>query len=93
MNELYYFKLKSCPYCIRVDGFLEELLDEERYNSIKIRTIDESIERDLANSYNYYLVPSFFLNDKKLFEGIMTKEDVKKVLEEALKKIKANGLL
>lgn len=86
MNELYYFKLKSCPYCIRVNGFLEELLNEERYKSIKIRTIDESIERELANSYDYYLVPSFFLNGKKLYEGIMTKEDVKKVLEEVIKK-------
>jgi thiol-disulfide isomerase/thioredoxin len=86
MNELYYFKLKFCPYCIRVNGFLEELLKDERYKSIKIRTIDESKERELANSYDYYLVPTFFLNGKKLYEGIMTKEDLKKVLEEALKK-------
>lgn len=86
MNELYYFKLKNCPYCIRANNYLEELLQEERYKSIQIRHIDEQIEQDLANSYDYYLVPSFFLNDRKLFEGIMTKEDVIQVLEEVLKK-------
>lgn len=86
MNELYYFKLKNCPYCIRANNYLDELMQEERYQSIKIRHIDEQIERDLANSYDYYLVPSFFLGKQKLFEGIMTKEDVRGVLEEVLKK-------
>lgn len=86
MNELYYFKLKNCPYCIRVNGYLEELLSEERYQSINIRHIDETKERELANSYDYYLVPSFFLNKEKLFEGIMTKEDVRIVLDKVLKK-------
>jgi len=86
MNELYYFKLKNCPYCIRANNYLDELLQEERYQTIKIRHIDERVESDLANSYDYYLVPSFFLGDKKLFEGIMTKEDVRLVLEVVLKK-------
>lgn len=86
MNELYYFKLLNCPYCVRVNGFLEELLSEERYKSIKVRHIDEARERDLANSYDYYLVPSFFYNEKKLYEGIMTKEDVRRVLEVVIKK-------
>jgi len=86
MNELYYFKLKNCPYCIRANTYLDELLLEERYKSIKIRHIDEQIESTLANSYDYYLVPSFFLGDKKLFEGIMTKKDVRSVLDEVLKK-------
>lgn len=86
MNELYYFKLKNCPYCIRANNYLDELFQEDRYQSIKVRHIDERIESDLANSYDYYLVPSFFIGDKKLFEGIMTKEDVRLVLEEVLKK-------
>jgi len=86
MNELYYFKLKNCPYCIKANTYLEELLQEDRYKSIQIRHIDERVESDLANSYDYYLVPSFFLGKQKLFEGIMTKEDVRSVIEEVLKK-------
>lgn len=86
MNELYYFKLKNCPYCIKANTYLDELLKEDRYKSIQIRHIDERVESDLANSYDYYLVPSFFLGKQKLFEGIMTKEDVRSVLEEVLKK-------
>lgn len=86
MNELLYFKLKNCPYCIRVNTYLEELLQEKRYQSIQIRHVDEVKESAFAHRYAYYLVPSFYLADKKLFEGIMTKQDVIHVLEEALKK-------
>ncbi len=86
MNQLYYFKLKNCPYCVRANNYLDELLQEDRYKSIQIRHIDERVESDLANSYDYYLVPSFFLGNQKLFEGIMTKDDVRSVLEEVLKK-------
>ena len=84
MKELTYFKLKNCPYCIRANKYLDELMQEDRYKDIQIRHVDEQVEVEFANSYDYYLVPSFFLEDRKLFEGIMTKDDVRMVLEEVL---------
>ena len=84
MNELIFFQLKFCPYCIRVHKYLKELLQEERYRSIKIRHVDEKKEAAFADQHDYYLVPTFYLGDTKLFEGIMTKQDVIDVLEKAL---------
>jgi len=85
MPKLDLFILESCPYCIRARKYLDELRQEEpKYQTIEIHLIDERKERALANSYNYYLVPTFYLGQTKLYEGIMTKADVKNVLDKAL---------
>ena len=85
MPKLDLFILESCPYCIRARKYLEELRQEEpKYQTIEINLIDERKERALANSYDYYLVPTFYLGKTKLYEGIMTKADVKNVLDKAL---------
>lgn len=85
MSKLDLFILESCPYCIRARRYLDELIAEDpRYQAIEIHLIDERKERALANSYDYYLVPTFYLGQTKLFEGIMTKADVKAVLDQAL---------
>lgn len=85
MPKLTLFVLENCPYCIRVNQYLKELLSEDpKYLEVEIDLIDERKNRVLANSYNYYLVPSFYLGQRKLFEGIMSKNDVKGVLETAL---------
>ena len=83
MGNLKLFYLKNCPYCIRVQAYLDELLQDERYQAIEIEAINEKLEPDLANQYDYYLVPTFYLNEVKLFEGIMNKQDVIDVLEKA----------
>jgi thiol-disulfide isomerase/thioredoxin len=84
MENLKLFYLKNCPYCIRVQTYLDELMQDPRYQSIDIIKIDEKKEKDLANQYDYYLVPTFYLNEEKLFEGIMNKQDVINVLEKTL---------
>ena len=85
MPKLDLFILESCPYCIRARKYLEELRQEDpKYQTIEINLIDERKERALANSYDYYLVPTFYLGKTKLYEGIMTKADVKNVLDKAL---------
>jgi glutaredoxin len=82
MPKLTLFILETCPYCIRARKYLTELQQENpSYQAIQIETIDERKDRALANSYDYYLVPTFYLGQTKLFEGIMTKQDVKKVLD------------
>lgn len=85
MPKLTLFILESCPYCIRARKYLAELQAEDpKYNTIQIDLIDERKERALANSYDYYLVPTFYQGKTKLFEGIMTKKDVQAVLNKAL---------
>jgi len=84
MQPLTYFYLQFCPYCNQAKTFMEELMQEERYKNIEIHWINEAKEAELAKQYDYYLVPTFYLGQTKLFEGIMKKEDVRKVFETAL---------
>lgn len=86
MQELLYFKLKHCPYCKRADAMLAQLrLEDERYAQVPITIVDEGQEPELADAYDYYYVPAFFLGKRRLFSGVPTLKDVQSVLEEALK--------
>ncbi|MDD8048425.1 MAG: thioredoxin family protein [Thomasclavelia sp.] len=78
------FILENCPHCKLARKCLKELQEEDKYKDIKIEMIDEGLNPEVANQYDYYYVPTFFNDDKKLFEGHMEKEDVKKVLDEYL---------
>lgn len=85
MKELTYFRLSYCPYCRRANGYLEELKQENpEYCRVPIRIIDEAHERRIADSYDYWYVPCFFMGDVKLHEGAATKADIKEVLDRAL---------
>ena len=41
MKELIFFELKNCPYCIRANKYLNELMEDPKYQAIHIRKIDE----------------------------------------------------
>ena len=85
MHELTLFTLKHCPHCLLAKKFLAELRAEDpRYAAIPIREIDEREEKKLADSYDYFLVPSFFLGREKLYEGHAEREDVRRVLDAVL---------
>ena len=87
MKELTYFRLSYCPYCRRANEYLEELKQENpEYCKIPIRIIDEEQEPGIADQYDYWYVPCFFMGDKKLHEGAATKENIKNVLNKALEK-------
>jgi len=79
------FILENCPHCIRARNYIKELKEEDdKYRNIEIEYIDEAIEEELANSYDYYYVPSFFDGDKKLHEGTINKKEVKALFDEYL---------
>lgn len=85
MQKLTYFKLASCPYCRECDRFLEALKAEHpAYKDIEIEVIDEGKHPDIAEKYDYYYVPTFFMGDKKLHEGASTMAKIKAVLDAAL---------
>ena len=84
MQELLFFMLPHCPHCQLARRYLEALRAENKeYAAIKITEIDESREKALADQYDYFLVPSFFLNGKKLHEGHAERSDVEAVLRVA----------
>lgn len=82
--KLTYFILGGCPYCRQADNWLKELRAENPdFAAVEIETIDEGRQRSLADSYNYYFVPTFFLGHEKLHEGTASKAKIKAVLERA----------
>lgn len=68
--ELILFKLPGCPYCANAEQALAELTAEHpEYGKIEIRRVDETSEPDMADRYDYYYTPCFFMGDKKLYEA------------------------
>jgi len=87
MKEITYFYLSSCPYCKMADEIIAELIEENpEFADIPINKIEESENAELANSYDYYYVPCFWIGKDKLHEGVPTKEKIRNVLIAALEK-------
>ena len=85
MKELTMFIQKTCPHCLLAKKYIAQLyMEDPRYASLQIREIDEREQSALADSYDYWYVPSFFLGKAKLHEGHAEYADVKKVLDAAL---------
>ena len=69
MHEIEIFYLRGCPYCENARRAVAELLREEpAYGALRLRWIEESEEAALADSYDYYRVPSVFYRGDKLYE-------------------------
>lgn len=69
MHEIEIFYLTGCPYCRNARRAVAELLEEDpAYGALTLRWIEENQEAELANSRDYYRVPSLFYRGDKLYE-------------------------
>jgi glutaredoxin len=85
MKGITMFVLKTCPHCVIANKYIAQLRAEDsRYAAVQILEIDEREQRALADSYDYWYVPSFYLGKQKLHEGHAEYEDIKKVFDAAL---------
>ncbi len=85
MKDFKLFYLKNCPYCKRAMKYLDELRQENPlYAQLELEMIEEKEQAALADTFDYYYVPTFYYKDEKLFEGAMKKEDVQKVLQQVV---------
>lgn len=86
------FYLTTCPYCIKGRKALNELQAENpAYAAIEAQWIEESQNAALADTYDYYSVPSIFDGKKKLFEcqATMGYDEIKEGFRQALDKLLA----
>lgn len=75
-----------CPYCKRALHWMEELKQENpEYAKVDIKIIDEEREPDVAKQYDYYYVPTYYVDGVKIHEGVPSKEIVQNIYEQALK--------
>ena len=69
MSEIEIFYLPGCPYCDKARKAIEELTGENTaYGNVPLRWINEQEETSLAESRDYYYVPTFFFGGEKLYE-------------------------
>ena len=69
MKEIEIFYLTGCPYCRHAEKAVEELLSEnEAFSSLSLRWIEERKNKALADSRDYYYVPTIYYNGEKLYE-------------------------
>jgi len=85
MEKITMFIMKSCPYCQAALRMMDDLFAENpEYQSLEIEKIDETVHPGIANKYDYYYVPTFFIGDKKLHEGVATTKKIRRVFDAAL---------
>lgn len=84
MKKITLFYLENCPHCRKAQQILTTLLQEPRYQELKVEKIEESKQPEIANRYDYYYVPTFYVGDEKICEGVLDKKDITEVLERAL---------
>ena len=69
------FILENCPHCRNARRWI---------NQIEIELIDEQINSELADQYDYYYVPALFDGNTKLHEGVASKDGLKKIFDQYL---------
>ena len=91
MKDVLMFYLEDCGYCNKARRALAELREElPGVDLSRIQMVEESLEPDFAAGYDYYAVPTFYIDGKKLFEAHIgmsyddIKREVRRVLETAL---------
>ena len=84
MKKILMFTMESCPYCVKARRWMKELLAEHpEYGRIEIEIIDELEQPALADRYDYWYVPTYYVGGEKLHEGVPTKQIVQNVYRAA----------
>lgn len=79
------FMFEGCPHCRHARELMAELFAEHpEYKNVPFEMIDEKKHPEIAEQYDYYYVPTFFVAGEKVHEGVPTKDAVEKVFKTAL---------
>jgi len=85
MKKILMFHFASCPYCRAAMNYLQELTEENpEFATVEIEKIDEKIHPEIADKYDYWYVPTFYVDGQKVHEGACTKKIVENVLRASL---------
>ena len=84
MKRITLFYLENCPFCKKAMAAIDELKKQDRYKDIEIEMIEESKQPEVADKYDYYYVPTFYIDGRKVHEGGIFPDEVKAVLEQAV---------
>lgn len=84
MKEVTLLIMKACPYCVMAKRYMKKIFKENpEYKDVPLRIVDENVEIDVASKFDYYYVPTYFVDGEKVHEGVPTKQIVKEVFKAA----------
>lgn len=80
MKPILMFTMASCPYCQRAHQWMREVVEAHpEYGELPITIIDEVVDPETANRYDYYYVPTYYVDGVKVHEGAATKQIIERV--------------
>ncbi|MBO5878689.1 MAG: thioredoxin family protein [Alistipes sp.] len=81
MKKVKLFYLQHCPFCKKAFRYIEEAkLKHPELADLEIELIEESEQADVADKYDYYYVPTFYVDGQKVHEGGIYYEEVEQIL-------------
>ena len=85
MKKIKMFYQEQCPFCKKAFKYMDELKQENpEFKKIEFETIEETIYPDIADQFDYYYVPTFYIDEKKVHEGGIFKSEMEELLKKAL---------
>ena len=85
MKELTLFYFDECPHCRRAFKWQEELFEEyPEFRDVPLKLVNEIKEADYADTFDYYYVPTYYLDGVKLHEGVTSKALIEDAFRKAL---------
>ncbi len=80
MKEILLFVMDGCPHCDLALQYQEELFQlHPEWRSIPLRMVDETRDPAYADRFDYYYVPTYYVDGEKVHEGHAEKADVERV--------------
>ena len=90
-KEILLFSRDDCGYCAKAHKAIAELKAENpAYGTLSFREVEETREPEFIEKFDYYAVPTLYLDGVKKFEAHIgmgydeIKDAVKRVFDEAL---------
>ncbi len=77
--------LDTCSHCKHAFELMDRLRKQyPEFNQVEIEVIEENREPEKTKGYDYWYVPTYFVDDIKIHEGVPTLAAVEAVFREAL---------
>lgn len=85
MKSVTLFYLRNCPYCKRALQYIADArAAHPELAAVEIETVEESEQPEVADRYDYYYVPTFYVDGVKVHEGGISADEVEALLRRAL---------
>ena len=86
MKPVKLFYLKNCPFVTKVANATAKIkAAHPELATVGIELIEESEQPAVADGYDYYYVPTFYVDGVKVHEGGIYPDEVEAILRKAMK--------